>query len=103
VRRELVPRAGAPDDSYNALQRLAYFGVVFIGAPLAIVTGLGMSPAIASVVPALADTLGGQQSARTIHFFVAVAFVVFVIVHIVMVTRAGFVRRTRAMITGWLE
>jgi sulfoxide reductase catalytic subunit YedY len=31
--------------SYNALQQLAYFGVVFVLAPLAMLTGPSMSPA----------------------------------------------------------
>jgi thiosulfate reductase cytochrome b subunit len=44
--------------------------------------------------------LGGQQSARTIHFFVSLALLVFVVVHVVMVFLAGFWSRMRAMITG---
>jgi thiosulfate reductase cytochrome b subunit len=63
-------------------------------------TGLAMSPAITSVVPALVDALSGQQSARTIHFLVASALVLFLIVHVAMVCRAGFATRMRTMITG---
>lgn len=59
-----------------------------------------MSPALSSVFPWLRTVFGGQQSARTIHFFVAVSLVVFLLVHIVMVIRAGFRARMRAMITG---
>src|SRR4051794_23969131 len=55
--------------SYNALQRLAYLAVVFVLFPLLVWTGLAMSPAIVSVTPSVATLLGGQQSARTIHFF----------------------------------
>ncbi len=36
---------------YNALQQLAYFGVVFVVAPLTIATGLAMSPAIGRTPP----------------------------------------------------
>lgn len=86
--------------SYNVLQRLSYLTVVFILFPLMIWTGLGMSPALSSVFPWLRAVFGGQQSARTIHFFVAVSLVVFLLVHIVMVIRAGFRARMRAMITG---
>lgn len=86
--------------SYNVLQRLAYLTVVFIFFPLMIWTGLAMSPALSSVFPWLRTVFGGQQSARTIHFFVAVSLVLFLIVHIVMVIRAGFRARMRAMITG---
>ena len=86
--------------TYNAVQRLAYLAVVFVLFPLIILTGLGMSPAIASVIPVLRSGFGGQQSARTIHFFVAVALVLFLFVHIAMVCLAGFTNRMRAMITG---
>jgi thiosulfate reductase cytochrome b subunit len=86
--------------SYNAVQRLAYLAVVFVLFPLIILSGLAMSPAIASVVPALRSGFGGQQSARTIHFFVAAALVLFLFVHLAMVCLAGFADRMRAMITG---
>jgi thiosulfate reductase cytochrome b subunit len=82
------------------LQRLTYLAVVFILFPLMIWTGLAMSPAITSVAPALVEALSGQQSARTIHFLVAIALVLFLIVHVAMVCRAGFVTRMRTMITG---
>ena len=58
--------------SYNVLQRLTYLLVIFVLFPLVIWTGLAMSPAIASAIPAAVTVLGGQQSARTIHFFVSV-------------------------------
>jgi len=86
--------------TYNLLERVAYLAVVFVLFPLAIWTGLAMSPAIASVFPALVTVLGGQQSARTIHFFVSTFLAVFLIVHIAMVCLAGFGIRMRAMITG---
>jgi thiosulfate reductase cytochrome b subunit len=85
---------------YNVLQRLAYLAVVFVLFPLVILSGLAMSPAIASVVPGLRSGFGGQQSARTIHFFIALALVLFLCVHIAMVWLAGFTERVRAMITG---
>ncbi len=86
--------------SYNVLQRLTYLGVVFVLFPLVIWTGLAMSPAITSVVPALVNVFGGQQSARTIHFFIATFLVLFLLVHVAMVCLAGFTNRVRAMITG---
>jgi len=93
-----------PDDaeawSYNSLQRLTYLFVIFVLFPLIIWTGLAMSPAIASVFPGAVSVLGGQQSARTIHFFVTVSLVLFLLIHIVMIFLAGFTNRMRAMITG---
>jgi len=86
--------------SYNVLQRLTYLGVIFVLFPLMIWTGLAMSPAIASVVPGVVTVFGGQQSARTIHFFATVALVLFLVIHVVMICLAGFKDRMRAMITG---
>lgn len=86
--------------SYNVLQRLTYLLVIFILFPLMIFTGLAMSPAVVSAWPATVTVFGGQQSARTIHFFGTVLLILFLFVHIVMICRAGFAIRTRAMITG---
>src|SRR5579863_8863780 len=86
--------------TYNILQRLAYLTVVFLLFPLIIWTGLAMSPSVTSVFPILVVALRGQQSARTIHFFIANFLVLFLLVHIVMVCLAGFTKRVRVMITG---
>jgi thiosulfate reductase cytochrome b subunit len=89
--------------SYNLLQRISYLFVIFVLFPLVIWTGLAMSPAFVSAVPAAVNLLGGQQSARTLHFFVSLALVLFVLVHVVMVFVAGFWSRMRAMITGHVD
>jgi thiosulfate reductase cytochrome b subunit len=96
-RKDLLP---GRDGSYNLPQRLTYLVVIFVLFPLVIWTGLAMSPAIASAFPGLVAVLGGQQSARTIHFFVSVFLFIFLIVHVVMISRAGFSTRMRGMITG---
>ena len=56
--------------------------------------------AIASTFPPVVTVFGGQQSARTIHFFVSVFLSLFLLVHVVMVCRSGFRNRMRAMIAG---
>ena len=86
--------------SYNVLQRLSYLAVIFLLFPLMIWTGMAMSPAVVSVFPFFVTSLGGQETARTLHFFAAIVLVLFVLVHLGMLFLAGFVRRTRAMITG---
>jgi thiosulfate reductase cytochrome b subunit len=86
--------------AYNFLQRLTYLAVVFVLFPLIIWTGFAMSPAIVSVFPVFVTVFGGQQTARTIHFFVSDLLVLFLVVHIAMVWLAGFRNRVRAMITG---
>ena len=86
--------------SYNVLQRLSYLVVVFLLFPLMIWTGMAMSPAVTSVFPFFVRSSGGYETARTIHFFAANLIVLFVLAHVAMVCMAGFVQRTRAMITG---
>jgi thiosulfate reductase cytochrome b subunit len=86
--------------SYNLMQRVAYLLVIFVLFPLVIWTGLALSPALDSAFPATVTLLGGRQSARTLHFFVSVALVLFLLVHLMMIFLAGFWSRTRAMITG---
>lgn len=88
---------------YNRLQRQAYTLVVFVLLPLMVWTGLAMSPAITSVAPFIVTILGGHQSARTLHFFVALAVTGFVAGHVVMVAMAGFTPYVGAMITGHLS
>jgi thiosulfate reductase cytochrome b subunit len=86
--------------TYTLVQRLTYAGVIFILFPLMIWTGLAMSPAMTSVMPALVTVFGGQQSARTIHFFVSGSLVLFLLVHIAMVVSTGFISHMRAMTIG---
>ena len=86
--------------AYDVLQRLTYLAVVFVLLPVMIWTGFAMAPAIVSAFPALVTVLGGQQSARTIHFFASDLLVLFLLVHLTMVSLAGFRNRVRAMITG---
>ena len=97
-RNDLFRRGGPAN--YDALQRITYSAVVFVLFPLMIWTGFAMSPAITSVFPVLVIALGGQQSARTIHFVVASLLVLFLVAHVVMVYLAGFTRHVGAMILG---
>lgn len=86
--------------SYNVLQRLAYASIVFIVAPVVLISGLAFSPMLASRIPVLVTMFGGQQSARTVHFFAAAIVVLFLIAHVVMVSLTGFTSRMRTMLTG---
>ena len=92
--------AAADAWSYNVVQRVTYLLVIFALFPLVIWTGLAMSPAFVSAVPATVTVLGGRQSARTLHFLVSVLLVAFTLVHVAMVWFAGFSTRVTAMITG---
>ncbi len=87
--------------SYTPVQKLAYFSVFAIAFPLIILTGLTMSPGMNAAWPWLVDLFGGRQTARTIHFFTMLAFVLFFVVHVVMVVLAGPFNELRSMITGY--
>ena len=85
---------------YNPLQKLAYLGVVFVLAPLAVLTGLSMSPQMDGVLGWWLALVGGRQSARTLHFVVMALFVLFAVVHVLMVVYAGPVNEMRSMLSG---
>lgn len=116
--RDLLPRLrdirGLPRDiidhlrlrfhhrrEYNALQKLAYGGVLFVLFPLIILTGLAMSPTMNAAMPWLPELLGGRQTARTIHFGVMLLLVAFFVVHMLMIVAAGPINELRSIITGW--
>lgn len=85
---------------YNLLQKLSYLFVLFVLAPLAVLTGLTMSPQMDTVLGWWLALVGGRQSARTIHFVVMSLFVLFTVVHVLMVVYAGPINEMRSMITG---
>ena len=94
-RRDLLSANG-----YATIQRLAYLTVVFGLLPLMIWTGLAMSPAVTSAAPVLVDVVGGQQSARTIHFVVTSVLLLFLAGHVAMVCLTGFRSQMRGMLMG---
>ena len=98
LRRE--PADPAEATSYNVLQRTIYLAVIFVLFPLVIWTGLAMSPAFVAAVPASLTLLGGRQSARTLHFLLSWLLLLFLIVHVTMISLSGFRSRMRAMMTG---
>ena len=94
----IPPATGRPE--YAVLQKSAYSFVVFVAAPLMVMSGLAMAPAVTAAVPALLRLFGGYQSARTVHFFTFMALLLFVVVHVVMVVKSGFRRQIQAMTVG---
>ena len=90
----------APQSSYGTLQRTTYLILIFVFVPFMILTGIAQSPGFTAAMPALLDMFGGRQTARTLHTIGTVALVLFVIVHVVEVARAGFFVKVRSMITG---
>lgn len=76
-------------NSYNALQLLAYFVTIFVAAPLAFLSGLRMSALWPTSGPLARLPI---EPARKVHFPVMLYFVLFTIVHVVLVLTTGAVR-----------
>ncbi len=80
---------------YNAVQRLAYVGVLTLGM-LAVVSGLALwKPVQLQAVTAL---LGGYEVARRVHFVVMTGIVGFILLHLVLVMLVP--RTLPGMVTG---
>ena len=86
--------------AYNIFQKASYAGVIFVLLPLVIFTGLAMSPGMNAAWPWLLDIFGGRQSARSIHFIVAMLLALFIVVHLALVILAGPLNEVRSMLTG---
>ena len=63
-------------------------------------TSLAMSNTLSAAWPALSELFGGHQSARSVHFIIALLLVIVVLVHLFQVAVSGCVNLTRSMITG---
>jgi methionine sulfoxide reductase catalytic subunit len=74
--------------AYNGLQLIAYFITIFVAAPLAVMTGLGMSPALSTRFRRVSKVLS-IQTARSLHFLVLVWFLVFIVMHVTLVFATG--------------
>jgi DMSO/TMAO reductase YedYZ molybdopterin-dependent catalytic subunit/thiosulfate reductase cytochrome b subunit len=85
---------------YNPLQQLTYFAVVFGLAPLAILTGPSMSPALTNRFKWYPKLPGNRQIGRSLHFLIMCAFVLFIVVHVTMVLLSGFVRNMNHIVVG---
>jgi DMSO/TMAO reductase YedYZ molybdopterin-dependent catalytic subunit/thiosulfate reductase cytochrome b subunit len=85
--------------AYNGLQLIAYFVTVFVAAPLALVTGLGMSPALSTRLHGISKRLS-IQTARSLHFLVLCWFLVFIFLHVTLVFATGALRNLNHIYAG---
>ncbi|MBA3707596.1 MAG: cytochrome b/b6 domain-containing protein, partial [Planctomycetes bacterium] len=85
---------------YNALQQLSYFSVVFILAPLALITGPSMSPAFTARFPWYPRLPGNRQIGRSLHFFVMCAFIAFTGMHVAMIAITGLTQNMNHIVVG---
>ena len=75
---------------FDAIQGLTYFAVVFIAAPLVILTGLAMSPALDNRFKWYQRLFGNRQIARSMHFITMVTFIAFYGIHMFFVVSTQF-------------
>lgn len=85
-----------PPGKFNAAQKFAYTGVVLMGAG-SLLTGLAILKP--TQLAWLTACFGGYQWSRLIHFALTVGFVLFFVVHVTQVIKAGWVN-FQSMVTG---
>jgi thiosulfate reductase cytochrome b subunit len=85
--------------AYNGLQIFAYFITVFVAAPLALVTGLGMSPALSTRFHGISKRLS-IQTARSMHFLVLCWFLFFILIHVTLVFTTGMLQNLNHIYAG---
>ncbi|MGI8677781.1 MAG: molybdopterin-dependent oxidoreductase [Jatrophihabitans sp.] len=81
--------AKIPGQPFEPAQKLAYFLVIFVLAPMQILTGAAMSPSVLARFPRFGKLFGGKQGARSLHFLGLCAFAAFIAVHVFMVIVHG--------------
>jgi thiosulfate reductase cytochrome b subunit len=89
-----------PHGKYNPLQKTAYTIVLFVFAPLIVLTGLALSPGFDAMFHPITSMFGGRQFARLWHFVIMLMLIGFFIVHVSLVATQGVFNHIRSMITG---
>jgi thiosulfate reductase cytochrome b subunit len=82
---------------FNAAQKLAYSSAVLMGGG-SVVTGLAIYKPV--TLGWLTNLFGGYKAARFEHFLLMIGFVLFFIIHLIQVIRAGW-NNFRAMVAGY--
>lgn len=90
-----------PHGTYNPLQKAAYTAIMFVIAPLVVLTGLALSPGVDAVAQPLTILFGGRQFARLWHFAGMLLLIGFFVIHTFQVATQGVFNQMRSMITGW--
>ncbi len=96
-------RSPPPYGIYNPLQKASYTAVLFVIAPLVVITGLALSPGIDAIANPLTVLFGGRQFARLWHFAGMLLLLIFFAIHTFQVATQGIVNQMRSMITGWFQ
>lgn len=99
VLHDLKLRKTAPPlkGKFNAAQKLAYCGVIFMALG-SLITGLAVYKPV--TFGRLTNLLGGYEAARLEHFILMIGYILFFIIHVIQVLRAGW-NNFRSMIAGY--
>jgi thiosulfate reductase cytochrome b subunit len=92
-----INKSCPPQDKYNAAQRVIYTLVIVMGFG-SILTGWAIFRPVQ--VAWLTTILGGYKLARIEHFTLTIGFMLFFVVHILQVIKAGW-KNFQSMITGF--
>lgn len=90
-----------PHGKYNPLQKTAYTTVLFVFAPLIVLTGLALSPSFDAAFHPITVLFGGRQFARLWHFVIMLLLIGFFCTHVMLVTTTGLWNHLRSMVSGW--
>ncbi|MBR2647819.1 MAG: cytochrome b/b6 domain-containing protein [Sediminibacterium sp.] len=98
VLHDLRLRKQAPPQlKYNAAQRISYTIIIIMGFG-SMISGFAIYKPVQ--LQWLTMLCGGYESARIIHFILTILFVLFFLVHIIQVIKAGW-NNFRAMVAGF--
>ena len=86
-----------PPRKFNGAQQIAYTAIVLMGVG-SLLTGFAIYRPVQ--LSWLTWMFGGYQSARFLHFLLTVGYVVFFVIHVAQVVRAGW-NNFRAMVIGY--
>lgn len=91
-----IRKTAPPQVKYNGAQRISYTAIVLFGLG-SLLTGLAIYKPVQFVW--LGALFGGYEGARFAHFWITVGYVLFFLVHLAQVARAGW-NNFRAMVIG---
>jgi thiosulfate reductase cytochrome b subunit len=92
-----IRKTAPPQLKYNAAQRIAYTMIIVMGIGSAI-TGFAIYKPVQ--VQWIMILCGGYEAARVEHFILTIGYVLFFLIHILQVIKAGW-NNFRAMVAGF--
>ena len=90
-------KTAPPQGKYNGAQRIAYTAILLMGFG-SLLTGLAIYKPVQFAF--LANLCGGYEAARLEHFILTIGYVLFFLIHVLQVIRAGW-NNFQGMVTGW--